>query len=259
GTNASDGYGHGTHVAGIIAGNGYQSGGNGKNNPDNASNEVFGVAPNVKLVNLKVLDSNGAGQDSYVIAALQQAIALKSRFNIKVVNLSLGRRVYESYTQDPLCQAVESAWKAGLVVVVAAGNWGRDDSLNTDGYGMIAAPGNDPYALTVGATRTMGTSSTSDDRIASYSSKGPTLIDHVVKPDLVAPGNNIVSLRAQNSTLDKGHTSNEVSGCNDASGQSSYFTLSGTSMATPVVSGGIALLLQQNPSLTPDQVKARLM
>jgi serine protease AprX len=110
------------------------------------------------------------------------------------MNLSLGRRVFESYTQDPLCQAVEAAWNAGIVVVVAAGNNGRDDTFHTSGYGMINAPGNDPYVITVGAMKTIETLSRSDDLIASYSSKGPTLIDHVVKPDLVAPGTGTESL-----------------------------------------------------------------
>ena len=100
--------------------------------------------------------------------------------------VSLGRPVYESYTVDPLCQAVEQAWKAGIVVVVAAGNQGRDNSQGTSGYATIQAPGNDPYVITVGAMKTMGTPSRADDLIASYSSKGPTLLDHIVKPDLVS-------------------------------------------------------------------------
>ena len=111
-----------------------------------------------------------------------------------MINLSLGRAVYESYKLDPLCQAVEKAWKTGIVVVVAAGNNGRYQP--TDGYGTITSPGNDPYVITVGAMKTMGTPTRVDDLIASYSSKGPTVIDAVVKPDLVAPGNLLVSLEA---------------------------------------------------------------
>src|SRR6202042_2661524 len=111
-------------------------------------------------------NENGVGTDSMVIAAIERAIALKSTYNIRVINLSLGRPIWESYTQDPLCQAVEQAWKAGIVVVVAAGNDGRDTALNADGYGTIEAPGNDPYVVTVGAMRTMGTPGINDDLIA---------------------------------------------------------------------------------------------
>src|SRR5439155_16852114 len=129
----------------------------------------MGIAPNVQLVNLRVLNQYGAGTDSLVISAIQKAIALKSTYNIRVINLSLGRQVYESYVYDPLCQAVESAWRAGIVVVVAAGNQGRNDSMGTNGYGTIAAPGNDPYVITVGAMKTNGTYSVVDDTIATRS------------------------------------------------------------------------------------------
>ena len=103
-----------------------------------------------------VLDQTGSGSDSTVIAAIEQAIALKKTYNIKVINLSLGRPIWESYTVDPLCQAVEQAWKAGITVVVAAGNDGRDQNFNAEGYGTIEAPGNDPYVITVGAMNTKG-------------------------------------------------------------------------------------------------------
>ena len=248
----SDKYGHGTHVAGIIGGNGASSQpGSGYARP------LTGMAAGVRIINLRVLDENGAGNDSQTIAAIQRAIALKNTYNIRVMNISLGRKVYESYSLDPLCQAVEAAWKAGIVVVVAAGNSGRDNSLGTHGYSMIGAPGNDPYVLTVGATRTRGTASRADDVKASYSSKGPSLIDHIVKPDLVAPGNRIASLRAPGSTLDTTHAEFEEGSVNGGTPQ--YYRLSGTSMATPVVAGAAALMLQQDPSLTPDKVKARLM
>jgi serine protease AprX len=238
-------YGHGTHVAGIIGGNGYKSGG-----------RYAGVAPNVNLVDLRALDVNGAGSDSTVIAAIQAAISLKSTYNIKVINLSLGRGISTGYAQDPLCQAVESAWNAGIVVVVAAGNFGRISVNGSNGYGTVAAPGNDPLVLTVGAMKAMGTYSRTDDQIASYSSKGPTTYDHVVKPDIVAPGNLVVSIDDHNSTLENEYPGNEVAGNYT---NHDYFVLSGTSMATPAAAGAVALLLQQHPSLTPDQIKARLM
>ncbi len=251
-------FGHGTHVAGILAGNGTNSTGS-------TYKKTFkGIAPNATLLSFRVLDGNGVGSDSSVIAGIQQAVSMQSAYNIRVMNISLGRPVYESYTVDPLCQAVEAAWKAGIVVVVAAGNDGRDNSFNTDGYGTISAPGNDPYVITVGAMKPEGTPTRTDDLIASYSSKGPTLIDHVAKPDLVAPGNLTISTLASTSAwiytlfpqdqvlmsyYDKGGKASS----------STYFILSGTSMATPVVGGAAALLLQQNPALTPDQVKASLM
>ena len=250
GLDASDQYGHGTHVAGLLAGNG------------NVSNGwMRGIAARANLINLRVLDGTGAGTDAAVISAIQRAIQLKSTFNIRVINLSLGRKVFESYTLDPVCQAVEQAWKSGIVVVVAAGNYGRDNGMNTNGYGTITVPANDPYVITVGATSTHGTDSTADDTIASYSSKGPTLLDHVVKPDLVAPGNRVVSLIANGSTLDKNYPADEVppSEYGSYSTTSSYFRLSGTSMATPLVSGTVALMLERISYLTPDQVKIRLM
>ena len=245
-----DQYGHGTHVAGLVAGNGFVSGGG-----------MIGIAPEANIINLRVLDANGASTDSTVIAAIERAIQLKNTYNIRVINLSLGRPVAESYTLDPLCQAVEQAWKAGIVVVVAAGNDGRDNSQNTNGYATIAVPGNDPYVITVGATNTHATDATSDDTVTSYSSKGPTLLDHVIKPDLVAPGNRIVSLLANGSTLDRAHPSDELppSAYNSNSNKAAYVYLSGTSMATPIVSGTVALMLDRNPNLTPDQIKIRLM
>ncbi|MFY9647736.1 MAG: S8 family serine peptidase, partial [Terriglobales bacterium] len=187
GGGTADLYGHGTHVAGIIAGNGASSSCN------NCDIELHGLASGVSLVSFHALDLNGNGTDSSVIEAIDEAILFKTLYNIRVLNLSLGRPVYESYTQDPLCQAVEAAWKAGIVVVVAAGNDGRDNSAGTNGYGTIAAPGNDPYVITVGAMNAMGTPDRSDDIMTTYSSKGPTPIDHIVKPDLVAPGNQVIS------------------------------------------------------------------
>ncbi len=255
---ANDVYGHGTHVAGLIAGNGVKSTGK------QFDRTFLGVAPNANLINLRVLDANGQGSDSAVIDAIETAISLKNVYNIRVINLSLGRPVWESYQQDPLCQAVEAAWQAGIVVVVAAGNSGRNENLNAEGYGTIEAPGNDPYVITVGAMNPMDTATVIDDTIASYSSKGPSFIDSVAKPDIVAPGNLVTSLLLKGSTLstqnptfftpqsfyiDKGKTASSPD----------YMPLSGTSMATGVTSGAVALLLQAQPQLTPDAVKALMM
>ena len=257
GGNGTDPYGHGTHVAGIVGANGIAS------QCFNCTRSLVGIAPNALLVNLRVLDANGQGSDSTVIQAIERAIALKQRYNIRVINLSLGRPIYESYRQDPLCQAVEAAWKAGIVVVAAAGNDGRDNSVGTNGYGTIEAPGNDPYVITVGAMKAMGTYSRTDDLVASYSSKGPSALDHVVKPDIMAPGNHVVSLLAPHSTL-AGDPANTVplsyyESNGSASVSTKFLMLNGTSMATPVVTGAVADMLQGQPSLTPDQVKARLM
>ena len=258
GLNAVDGYGHGTHIAGIIAGNGTNSTGN------QYTRTFKGIAPNSQLVNLRVLDQNGAGTDSSVIAAINTAIRLKKTYNIRVINLSLGRPVFESYKLDPLCQAVEAAWKAGIVVVVSAGNNGRDNSSGNNGYATITAPGNDPYVITVGAMKAMGTPARADDLIASYSSKGPTLIDHIAKPDLVAPGNHEVSLFGAAGYFSSNYPANEVPKSYYHNGNSSkasvdYYMMSGTSMAAGAVSGAVALVLEAQPTLTPDQVKARLM
>ncbi|HZS28232.1 MAG TPA: S8 family serine peptidase [Candidatus Angelobacter sp.] len=252
----TDAYGHGTHIAGLIAGDGLSSTG------PLFSQTFKGIAPNAQIVNLRVLNANGSATDSSVIAAINQAISLKSRYNIRVINLSLGRGVYESYKLDPLCQAVEKAWKNGIVVVVAAGNNGR--SLPTTGYATVNAPANDPYVLTVGSMKPMGTADRSDDQIASYSSKGPTVLDHIVKPDVVAPGNLLVSTETANTALYSTEPDNLVPYSDYVYGGPStpskqYFELSGTSMATGVVSGMVADLLQAHPTMTPDQVKARLM
>jgi serine protease AprX len=258
GTGTNDLYGHGEHVAGIAAGNGASS------TCSICTRTFRGVAPKANLINLRVLDQNGSGTDSAVLQAMDRAIALRLLYNIRVINLSLGRAVFESYANDPLCQAVEKVWKNGVVVVVAAGNDGRNNSAGTSGYATIGSPGNDPLVITVGAMKTMGTPERSDDLIASYSSKGPTVVDHVVKPDLVAPGNGVVSLEVPSGTLEANYPQNFVplsyyEQTSSTLNSAQYFRLSGTSMATPVVSGAVADLLEAQPTLTPDQVKARLM
>jgi serine protease AprX len=254
---ANDSYGHGDHVAGILAGNGTQSSG------PASTYKVRGIAPNAHIVSFRVLDDEGTGTDSEVIAAIQQAIALKNQYNIRVINLSLGRPVTSSYLTDPLCQAVQQAWQAGIVVVVAAGNRGRDNSHGTYGYGTIAAPGNSPYVITVGAMNTVGTATPTDDKVASYSSKGPTAVDQIVKPDLVAPGNRVFSLTQGDTWFAMTYPGNDVSrsviSTLGAAVATPYYVMSGTSMAAPMVSGAAALMIQRDPSLTPDQVKARLM
>ncbi|HTW63124.1 MAG TPA: S8 family peptidase [Bryobacteraceae bacterium] len=246
----NDDFGHGTHVAGIIAGSGATS------NVPGSFHVLRGIAPNANLLDLRVLDQNGLSNDSVVIAAIQAAVQLKNQYNVRVMNLSLGRPIYESCTLDPLCEAAESAWQNGIVVVAAAGNLGRN------GYATVLSPGNSPHAITVGAMKTEGTYTPNDDMIASYSSKGPTYIDLTVKPDLVAPGNLVVSLLAPGSTLVNAYPQNVVGPSyygSTSTGPAEYMRLSGTSMATPVVSGAVALLLQKDPTLSPDAVKARLM
>ncbi|MGI4787713.1 MAG: S8 family peptidase, partial [Janthinobacterium lividum] len=272
--NLSDPCGHGTHVAGIIAGNGSRS------PAFYCTQTCNGIAPQANLVNVRVLDVNGESTVSTVISGLQWVLNNQNRYKIRVVNLSLGHPVGESYTTDPICQAVEALYNAGIVVVCAAGNDGRvNGDVNTPGfdnegwgtaYGSVQSPGNDPYIITVGATKSMD-GIRADDKIATYSSRGPSRLDLIMKPDIIAPGNKVISLDAHGSMLDTyGGGANQVPysyyvgpfatmalGLNGSSAD--YFQLSGTSMASPVVAGAAALLLQANPSLTPDTIKARLM
>ena len=240
-----DEYGHGTHVAGIIAGNGYDSNGARR-----------GIAPAATLVVLKVLDSDGFGYISNVIAALDYAVEHRAQFNIRVINLSVAAGVYESYTTDPLTLAAKRAVQAGVVVVTAAGNLGRNAQGQTQ-YGGITAPGNAPWVLTVGASSHNGTARRSDDSIAAFSSRGPGFIDYAAKPDLVAPGVGIESLADAGSLLFATHPTTRLWGTVDTVTQP-YLSLSGTSMAAPVVTGTVALMIQANPALTPNLVKAIL-
>jgi serine protease AprX len=240
-----DDYGHGTHVAGIIAGNGYDSGGSRR-----------GIAPGATLLVEKVLDARGQGYISNVIAALDYAVANKDALHLRVVNVSLAAGVYESYTSDPLTLAAKRAVEAGLVVVSAAGNLGRGpDGLPENGG--IGAPGNAPWVLTVGSSSHQGTSDRSDDVVAGFSSRGPSRFDYRAKPDIVAPGVGIESLADPNSTLFATKPAMRIWGTVPTATEP-YLSLSGTSMSAPVVSATIALMLQANPSLTPNLVKAIL-
>jgi serine protease AprX len=240
-----DDYGHGTHVAGIIAGNGYDSGGARR-----------GLAPGANLIALKVLDGSGAGFISNVIAAIDYAITNKAAYNIRVLNLSVAAGVYESYNTDPLSLAARRAVEAGIVVVAAAGNFGRD-ALGTPQYGGITAPGNAPWVLTVGASNHMGTADRSDDMVAAFSSRGPSVIDYSAKPDIVAPGVGIESTSDPSATLFAANASGRIWGTAQTASQP-YLSLTGTSMAAPVATGTIALMLQANPALSPNAVKAIL-
>ncbi len=238
-----DDNGHGSHVAGIIAGNGTDSKG-----------ARAGIAPAAHLVGLKVLDDRGRGVISDVIAALDWAIANKAAHNIRVINLSVGAAVTESYNTDPLTLAAKRAVDAGIVVVTAAGNLGKNAQGKVQ-YGGITSPGNAPWVLTVGASSHQGTVYRLDDVIGLYSSRGPTAIDFEAKPDVVAPGSGMVSLADATSTMYSSKAAYLMSG-SVSTPYKPYLSLTGTSMSSPVVAGSVALMLQANPTLTPNMVKA---
>lgn len=231
----SDLHGHGSHVAGIVGGNG------------NASNGKYkGVAPGVNLVNVKVGNDLGMAYESDMVAGLQWILENKEAHNIRVVNISMNSTVAQSYHTSPLSAAVEILWFNGIVVVVSAGNNGT-----AGGPVTLYPPANDPFVITVGATEDKGTSGLEDDNLAVFSAHGITE-DGFAKPELVAPGRNVIAPLAglENGIFNQHprHRVNEY-----------YFRMSGTSMAAPAVSGAIALLLQDEPHLSPDQVKYRLM
>jgi serine protease AprX len=231
--------GHGTHVGGLVAGDGSVSGG-----------AFAGVAPGADLVDVRVIDENGASSVSMVLAGLQWILANRATYHIRVVNLSLGATEQTSYTQSPLSAAVEVLFFAGINVIVSAGNSGP-------GGGTIATPGDDPFVITVGAVDDNGSNGVEDDSAASWSSCGPTTYDGLAKPDLAAPGRHMVSLRSPGSALDRLLPEREVTAPGAATAD--YFMLSGTSMAAPLVAGTVALMLEREPSLTPRQVKQRLV
>ncbi len=228
---AADSYGHGTHVAGIIGGDGSATEGT-----------YIGIAPRVSLIDVKVSGESGTALTSDVVRGLQWVLQNKKKYNIRVVNLSLNSSTLQSYHKDPLDAAVEILWINRIVVVVSAGS---------QGVNPLYPPANDPFVITAGATDEHGTSVLSDDTIASFSSYGQTP-DGFSKPDLVAPGVDIVSLLANSSTvLAKTHPDHVVA---DAKGNR-YFRMSGTSMASPIVAATVALMLEAQPKLNPDQVK----
>jgi serine protease AprX len=252
----SDPFGHGTHVAAIAAGS-----------ASILSGKYSGVAPGATIFNLRVLNSAGVGRVSAVLAALNDLLLYHANYNIRVVNISLGMPAVDSYRDDPVCVAVRKLVDAGVVVVAAAGNNGKDAAGNKV-YGLIHAPGNEPSAITVGSSNDAGTVGREDDTMASFSSRGPTRsfwtdeagqkhYDHLMKPDLVAPGNKIISAEAEANFLVR--TNPMLDAGTSRFANQKMMRLSGTSMATPVVAGAAALLLQLNPRLTPNMVKMILM
>ena len=238
-TSAGDGYGHGTHVAGIVAGNS-----NERPDGDPLKGRYIGIAPEADLISVKVSDEEGNASVLDVIRGLQFVVDHKADYNIRVVNLSLESSEPGSYKTDPLDAAVEAAWFKGIVVVAAAGN--RGSGADAVSY----APGNDPYAITVGAIDDQASKADGDDARPSWSSRGTTR-DGIVKPDIHAPGAGIVSNLAPGSAF--------ASMCPSCVVDGQMIKAGGTSMSAPVVSGAIALLLQKAPWLTPDQVKALLV
>ncbi|MGH9010929.1 MAG: S8 family peptidase, partial [Acidimicrobiia bacterium] len=228
-----DEFGHGTFVAGLIAGNGASSGG-----------QYKGVAPKAKLVSIKIAGADGSSDVSHVLAAMQWAVSYRADYGIRVLNLSLGTDSTNTYYLSPLNAAVERAWDSGIVVTVSSSN-------NGPGAGTVSKPGDDPLVITVGASDDKGTPGQGDDVMAGFSGQGPTAADGLQKPDLVAPGRSVISLRAPGSAIDAAYPGSRVG--------SAYFKGSGTSFSTAITSGAAALLLEREPGLTPDQIKARLL
>jgi serine protease AprX len=226
-----DSYGHGTFMAGLIAGDGSAAGG-----------QPTGVAPDARVLSVKVAGASGAADVSTVLAAIQWVVSFRERYDVRVLNLSLGTDSTQSWQDDPLNYAVERAWDSGVLVVVAAANTGP-------AAGTIAKPADDPWVVTVGAVDDRGTVGHGDDRVPNFSSRGPTR-EGIAKPDVVAPGAHVLSVRAVGSTLDEAFP--------PADPTSPYRTGSGTSMAAAVVSGVAAVALDAHPELTPDRLKHAL-
>ncbi len=228
-----DSFGHGTFVAGLIAGNGASSNG-----------QYSGEAPGANLVSIKVAGADGTTHLGTLISGLQWAVDHQSTYGINVLNISLGFQPTKSTVSNPLDQAVEAVWNAGITVVVSAGNAGPFN-------GTILSPGDDPLVITVGALDDMGGTSVSADEMNDFSSAGPTSPDGWIKPDLVTSGRSVVSLAAPDSTIYNNHPSARIGTAN--------FVGSGTSFSAAITSGAAALVLAANPGLSPNQVKARLL
>ena len=219
-----DDNGHGTHVAGIIAGNGFMS-----------NKKYSGIAPDANIICLKILDSEGKGNSADVLAGLQWIADNQKKFDIKIVNLSVGAK--DDGSDDPLINAVEKLWDSGVSVVIAAGNNGPEKS-------SVTSPGTSKKVITVGASDDHKAVNIFGDSLINFSGRGPTL-ECVIKPDVIAPGANIISCR-----------STEAENLNPI--DNNYAIMSGTSMSTPIITGAIALLLEKNPNLTPNQIKLKL-
>jgi serine protease AprX len=236
---AGDSFGHGTHVAGLIAGNSVW-----RDKRDDARGRFAGTAPEANLISIKAGDDHGDATVLDVIYGIEFAIEHKDDFNIRVLNLSLQSTSAESYKTDPLDAAVEAAWFSGIVVVAAVGNRGSDaDAVNY-------APGNDPYVISVGGIDDMGTKGEGDDEIAAWSSRGTTQ-DGIAKPDVYAPGTHIMSTLAPGSDFE--------SMCPTCVFAGEYIKAGGTSMAAPMVSGIVADMLQLHPDWTPDMIKGAIV
>ncbi|KGJ90248.1 S8 family peptidase [Thalassotalea sp. ND16A] len=225
--------GHGTHVASIAANSDYDVYG-----------KIYGVAPNAALVGIKAFDANGQATYADVIRGIDWALQVKDRINLKVLNMSFSGPVRSNYWDDPLNLAVMKAWQGGIVVVASAGNTGPEPMT-------IGVPGNVPYIITVGAMTDNYTSTDSyDDKLATFSAAGPTY-EGFVKPEILAPGGHLSGLMSYDSQIVVEHPEYHDGG--------RYFEMSGTSQAAGVISGVVALMLTDNPTLTPDQVKCRLI
>jgi serine protease AprX len=232
-----DTYGHGTHMAGIIAGRDSAAGAS----VTGDSSNFVGMAPDSRIVSIKVADAKGQTDVSQAIAAIDWVVQNRNAngMNIRVLNMSFGTDGVQDYLLDPLAYAAEQAWHKGIVVVVAVGNEGF-------GTGKVNNPAYDPYLIAVGSSTSNGTAAADDDVVSAFSNDG----DGTRNPDLVAPGDRVVSLRSPGSYLDTNYPAARIG--------ERFFRGSGTSQAAAVVSGAAALLIQQRPRITPDEVKALL-